>query len=81
MHGNSCAQLRGEIARLHRQFGATMLYVTHDQAEAMTLGQRVAVMNAGAMQQIADPKTLLENPANDFVADFLRASPSSPQSG
>ena len=68
------AQLRAEIARLHQQLGTTMIYVTHDQAEAMTLGQRLAVMNEGALQQVAEPRTLVEHPANQFVADFMRAA-------
>jgi len=69
------AQMRAEIARLHRRLGATMLYVTHDQAEAMTLGNRIAVMNAGEIQQIAAPMTLYEAPANVFVAGFVGSPP------
>ena len=65
------AQLRAEISQLHRQLRATMLYVTHDQAEAAALGQRIAVMNEGGLQQIADAKTLHEKPANEFVANFF----------
>ena len=68
------AQLRAEIARLHQQLGTTMIYVTHDQAEAMTLGQRIAVMNEGALHQVAEPRTLVAHPANQFVADFMRAA-------
>jgi multiple sugar transport system ATP-binding protein len=69
------AQMRAEIARLHSQLGATMLYVTHDQAEAMALGNRIAVMNAGEIQQIAAPMTLYEAPANVFVAGFVGSPP------
>jgi len=64
-------QLRSEIARIHQTLGTTMLYVTHDQNEAMTLGQRIAVMNEGIIQQIADPITLQRQPINRFVAEFL----------
>jgi multiple sugar transport system ATP-binding protein len=68
-------QLRAEIARLHRRLGATMLYVTHDQDEAMTLGDRVAVMRQGVIQQVADPLTLYQRPANGFVAGFMGSPP------
>jgi multiple sugar transport system ATP-binding protein len=64
-------QLRSEISRLNRELGATMLYVTHDQNEALTLGQRIIVMNNGLMEQIADPKSLRAHPANEFVANFF----------
>lgn len=63
--------MRTEIARLHRQLGATMVYVTHDQVEAMTLGQRIVVLNEGQIQQIDTPMSLYERPANLFVAGFL----------
>jgi multiple sugar transport system ATP-binding protein len=62
---------RVEIARLHRRLGATMIYVTHDQIEAMTLGQRIVVFNAGEIQQIDTPMNLYTKPANLFVAGFL----------
>jgi multiple sugar transport system ATP-binding protein len=62
---------RTEIARLHRSLATTMIYVTHDQVEAMTLGQRIAVMNAGVVQQIDEPMRIYERPANLFVAGFL----------
>ena len=65
------ASTRVEIARLHRKLGATMLYVTHDQVEAMTLGQRIVVLNEGVVQQIDAPMALYERPANLFVATFL----------
>ncbi len=63
--------MRVEIARLHRQLGATMIYVTHDQIEAMTLGQRIVVLDKGVIQQIDTPMALYEKPANLFVATFL----------
>ena len=63
--------VRTEIARLHRRLGATMVYVTHDQVEAMTLGQRIVVMKDGHVQQIDTPMALYEKPANLFVAGFL----------
>ena len=62
---------RAEIARLHRTLGTTMIYVTHDQVEAMTLGQRIVVMNEGVIQQIDQPMRIYEQPANLFVAGFL----------
>jgi multiple sugar transport system ATP-binding protein len=68
-------QMRGELARLHRRLGATMIYVTHDQAEAMALGQRIAVIKEGTIQQIADPRTLYDAPANVFVAGFIGSPP------
>ena len=63
--------MRVEIARLHRKLGATMVYVTHDQIEAMTLGQRIVVMKDGHVQQIDTPMALYERPANLFVATFV----------
>jgi multiple sugar transport system ATP-binding protein len=68
-------QMRREIARLHRQLGATMVYVTHDQVEAMTLGDRIVVMHAGRVQQIDTPLSLYARPRNTFVAGFI-GSPS-----
>lgn len=68
-------QMRGELARLHRRLGATMIYVTHDQVEAMTLATRVAVFNGGLLQQVGPPLELYNRPANQFVAGFL-GSPS-----
>ena len=64
-------QMRREIARLHRELGATMIYVTHDQVEAMTLGDRIVVLNAGHVQQIDTPLALYERPRNRFVAGFI----------
>jgi multiple sugar transport system ATP-binding protein len=68
-------QMRTQVARLQRDLGTTMVYVTHDQTEAMTLGDRVAVMRAGIVQQVDTPKRLYEDPANLFVAGFI-GSPS-----
>jgi len=64
-------QTRREIAKLHRDLGATMIYVTHDQVEAMTLGDRIVVMNAGRVQQVDTPLALYDHPANRFVAGFI----------
>ncbi|MGH7717552.1 MAG: ABC transporter ATP-binding protein [Gemmatimonadaceae bacterium] len=64
-------QMRREIARLHRQLGATMIYVTHDQVEAMTLGDRIVVLNEGRVQQVGTPMALYERPRNVFVAGFI----------
>jgi multiple sugar transport system ATP-binding protein len=64
-------QTRAELARIHRQLGATMLYVTHDQEEAMTLGDRIAVMHGGRLQQVAPPLEVYRRPANRFVAGFI----------
>ena len=68
-------ETRAELARLHRRLGATMVYVTHDQVEAMTLGTRVAVLKDGALQQVAPPMELYRRPRNQFVASFI-GSPS-----
>ena len=64
-------QMRREIARLHRELRATMLYVTHDQGEAMTLGDRIVVLNAGQVQQIDTPLETYRRPRNTFVAGFI----------
>jgi multiple sugar transport system ATP-binding protein len=64
-------QMRTQVARIQQQLGTTMLYVTHDQTEAMTLGDRVAVMRAGIIQQVDTPKVLYERPVNLFVAGFI----------
>jgi multiple sugar transport system ATP-binding protein len=68
-------QMRVEISRLHAQLGATMVYVTHDQVEAMTMGERIVVMKDGLMQQVADPITLYDTPSNRFVAGFIGTPP------
>jgi multiple sugar transport system ATP-binding protein len=62
---------RIEIARLHRELAATMIYVTHDQVEAMTLADRIVVLNAGRIEQVGAPMELYNNPANTFVAGFI----------
>ncbi|MFZ1660442.1 MAG: ABC transporter ATP-binding protein [Paracoccaceae bacterium] len=64
---------RVEIARLHRQLGAAMIYVTHDQTEAMTLADRIVVLRDGHIEQVGSPMELYNNPANQFVAGFLGA--------
>jgi multiple sugar transport system ATP-binding protein len=64
-------QMRSEIARLQRELGVTTIYVTHDQTEAMTMGDRVAVMRKGVLQQVDTPQTLYEHPRNLFVAGFI----------
>jgi multiple sugar transport system ATP-binding protein len=68
-------QMRAEIAGLQRDLGVTTVYVTHDQVEAMTMGDKVAVMRKGELQQVADPQTLYDQPVNLFVAGFI-GSPS-----
>ena len=69
------AQMRAEIARLHERIGLTMLYVTHDQMEAMTLGQRIAVMDQGALKEVAEPIRLYQRPGDRFVAGFFGSPP------
>ncbi|MBU0742534.1 sn-glycerol-3-phosphate ABC transporter ATP-binding protein UgpC [bacterium] len=64
-------QMRTEISRLHHRLRATMIYVTHDQTEAMTMGERIVVMNEGRVQQVDTPLALYEKPANRFVAGFI----------
>jgi multiple sugar transport system ATP-binding protein len=64
-------QMRAEIARIQRELGATTIYVTHDQVEAMTMGDRVAVMRKGELQQTDEPQRLYDTPANLFVASFI----------
>ena len=68
-------QMRLELARLHARLDATMIYVTHDQVEAMTMGDRIVVMNAGEIQQAAEPMELYRRPANLFVAGFIGSPP------
>jgi multiple sugar transport system ATP-binding protein len=65
------SELRVEIKRLHQQLENTMIYVTHDQIEALTLADRIAVMRGGIIQQLADPKTIYNKPSNLFVAGFI----------
>jgi multiple sugar transport system ATP-binding protein len=68
-------QMRVELVRLHRRLGVTTIYVTHDQTEAMTLGQRVMVLNRGKIQQVAPPRELYAHPVNSFVAGFIGSPP------
>ncbi|MFP4382243.1 MAG: ABC transporter ATP-binding protein [Candidatus Sumerlaeia bacterium] len=68
-------QMRTEISKLHARLQATMVYVTHDQVEAMTMGERIVVMLDGTVQQCADPITLYEKPTNKFVAGFIGSPP------
>jgi multiple sugar transport system ATP-binding protein len=68
-------QMRAELIKLHRRLGVTTLYVTHDQTEAMTLGQRVAVLRLGVVQQVDAPQRLYRAPANVFVASFIGSPP------
>ena len=68
-------QMRSEISRLQKKLGITTVYVTHDQTEAMTLGDRVAVLKRGLLQQLATPRELYGNPGNLFVAGFIGSPP------
>ncbi|HZT20315.1 MAG TPA: sn-glycerol-3-phosphate ABC transporter ATP-binding protein UgpC, partial [Dongiaceae bacterium] len=68
-------QMRVELVKLHRRLGVTTIYVTHDQTEAMTLGQRVAVLDRGRIQQVAPPRQLYLHPKNTFVASFIGSPP------
>jgi multiple sugar transport system ATP-binding protein len=68
-------QMRGEIVRLQRQLGVTMILVTHDQHDAMSVGHRIAVVRAGELQQVARPQELYYSPANRFVAGFIGFPP------
>jgi multiple sugar transport system ATP-binding protein len=69
------AETRSQIVQLQRQLGTTTIYVTHDQTEAMTMGDRIAIMNAGQLQQVAKPLELYNKPANLFVAEFIGSPP------
>src|SRR5213594_453625 len=64
-------EMRAELLRLHRALGATMIYVTHDQVEAMTMGQRIAVLHEGRLRQLGTPAEIYQRPADVFVARFL----------
>lgn len=68
-------QTRAELIRLHRRLGITTIYVTHDQTEAMTMGDRIAVLRDGVLQQVASPDELYKKPANTFVASFIGSPP------
>lgn len=67
--------MRNEISKLHRRLKSTMIYVTHDQVEAMTMGDRIVVMNDGRVQQMDQPKTIYDKPKNKFVAGFIGSPP------
>lgn len=68
-------KMRAEIKKLQRQLGVTTIYVTHDQVEAMTMGDRIAVMNSGVLQQVGTPEEVHDKPANTFVAGFIGSPP------
>jgi ABC-type sugar transport system ATPase subunit len=68
-------QMRSELKRLHERVGATTIYVTHDQVEAITLGERIAVLSGGVMQQVGPPQEVYDHPANVFVARFIGSPP------
>ncbi|WP_442939553.1 ABC transporter ATP-binding protein [Nostoc sp.] len=69
------AETRAQIVKLQRQLGTTTIYVTHDQTEAMTMGDRIAIMSEGKIQQVASPLELYNRPANLFVAEFIGSPP------
>src|SRR4051794_6548791 len=71
------AEMRAELKRLQADLGITMIYVTHDQTEAMSMGQRIAVMNLGVLQQVAAPLDVYERPSTLFVAGFIGNPPMS----
>ena len=66
--------MQAELKEVHRATGTTFLYVTHDQEEALTMSDRIAVMRDGRVEQLADPRTLYERPTTAFVADFIGTS-------
>lgn len=68
-------EMRAELKRIHREFGATIVFVTHDQWEAMTLASKIAVMSAGELQQLGTPDDIYQRPANRFVAEFVGSLP------
>jgi multiple sugar transport system ATP-binding protein len=68
-------QMRAEVARVQRELGVTTIYVTHDQVEAMTMGDRVAVLRGGVLQQTGEPQAVFDRPANLFVASFIGSPP------
>jgi multiple sugar transport system ATP-binding protein len=75
LDGKMRVQMRSEISRLNAELGSTMIYVTHDQVEAMTMGDRISVMRNGNITQVADPLTLFRQPENMFVAGFIGSPP------
>jgi len=68
-------RMRAELKRLHEQIGITTIYVTHDQVEAITLGERIAVLSDGVLQQVGPPQEVYDHPANVFVAGFIGSPP------
>ena len=74
LDANLREEMRGEIRRLHNEFGITSIYVTHDQAEAMTTSDRIAIMSEGRIEQIDDPLTLYNRPKTRYVAEFIGRS-------
>ena len=68
-------QMRSELKRLHERIGVTTIYVTHDQVEAITLGERIAVLSEGVLQQVGPPQDVYDHPANVFVAGFIGSPP------
>ena len=70
----SCLQVRDGLKRIHREIGATTLYVTHNLPEAIAMGDRLAVLNRGAIQQVGPPREVYARPANDFVKIFLHSA-------
>jgi ABC-type Fe3+/spermidine/putrescine transport system ATPase subunit len=74
LDANLREEMRGEIRRLHNEFGTTSIYVTHDQVEAMTMSTRIAVMNKGHIEQLDDPQSLYARPATRYVAEFIGRS-------
>lgn len=71
LDANLRRQLQGELKRLHREVGLTFIYVTHDQEEAITMSDRIAVMDAGAIEQLSPPRTIYDHPETEFVARFI----------
>ena len=67
--------MRGEIKRLQKDLGTTMIYITHDQLEAMSMADRVAIMNLGVLQQLGTPDEIFNEPVNEFVAGFIGDPP------
>ncbi len=75
LDANMRVQMRSEISKLQTRLAATMIYVTHDQVEAMTMGDRIAVMKDGVIQQVTEPMNLYDHPVNMFVAGFIGSPP------
>ena len=78
LDANLRVQMRGEIDALQKRLAVTTVYVTHDQVEAMTMGDRVAVLSAGVLQQVDAPRMIYDRPANLFVASFIGSPPDEP---